>query len=460
MIKKLISLLLALMLLCTLCLFGTSCGDEDDSGDVTVSDGTVTLSVYNWGEYISDGSEDFIDVNAAFEAYCKSVLGKNVKVLYSTYATNEDMYSKIKNSAGSYDVVFPSDYMIERMIEEDMLYPFDASTLSNFVNISPLFTGENCYYDPGNMHSVPYTYGMVGVIYNSNMVDEADLNGSWDLLWNDKYTRKILQINNPRDAFGIAMYKLGIDPNTNKKDEWDLALEELKKQKPLLQAYVSDEIFNKMTTESAAIAPYFAGDYVTMYYDITNYGENHEDNFLEFYYPAEGTNYFVDGICITKNCAKDQTRLDLAKEYINFLLSPEIAIANAEYIGYASPNDAVKNSEEYRLSMGDHAYEILYGESAEEALKTAIPYRSLNSTTIALGNGESEIAQIYLNDCWEELKTWSAVEPWVHVVSILIIAGLLGFCIWGIYIRKKRSRFYRYRDRDAKKANNQSNTKA
>ena len=449
MIKKLLSLLLSLMLLSTLCLSFTSCGEEDngDGGAASVSGDTVTLSVYNWGEYISDGSEESVDVNAAFEAYCRNILGMKVKVLYSTYATNEDMYSKIKNSAGSYDVLFPSDYMIERMIEEDMLYELDASTLPNFGYISEAFKGDNCYYDPGNMYSVPYTYGMVGVIYNSNMVDESDVTGSWDLLWNENYTRKILQINNPRDAFGIAMYKLGIDPNTNKKEDWDLALEELKKQKPLLQAYVSDEIFNKMTTESAAVAPYFAGDYVTMYYDITDYGENHDDNFLEF---SEGTNYFVDGICITKSCAEDEVRLKLAKEYINFLLSPEIAVANALYVGYASPHDEVKRSEVYRDGMGEHAYEILYGESAEEALKTAIPYRSLNKTYIDLGDGESEIAQIYLNDCWEELKTWSAVEPWVHVVSILIIVGLLGLCIFTVYIRKKRSRFYRYRDRDAK----------
>lgn len=454
------SLILALALIVLMCGALGSCGESDEqdgSAAANVSGDTITLSVYNWGEYISDGSDNTIDVNARFEKYCRDVLGLKVKVLYSTYATNEDMYSKLKNGAGSYDVVFPSDYMIERMIEEDMLYCFDASTLPNFSYIAPQFRGDECYYDIGNMYSIPYTYGMVGVIYNTNMVAPEDASGSWHLLWNEKYSGKILQINNPRDAFGTAMYKLGIDPNTANAADWELALEELKKQKPLLQAYVSDEIFNKMTTESAAVATYFAGDYVTMYYDITGDDEHPENNFLNFYYPTEGTNYFVDGVCITKACEKNG-KVDIAKEYLNFLLSPEIAEANALYIGYASPHEGVIASETYRDALGDHAYEVLYGEQAQDALANATPYRSLNGVSITV-DGEQVNAQQHLNKLWEELKTWSAVEIWVHVVSFIIVAGLLGFCIYRMYIKKKRSRFYRYRDRDAKRASSEGGKK-
>ena len=303
MMKKLLCIIVVLSLMFTL----ASCKKNDEENgtakrvediDYSYKSGDViTLNVYNWGEYISDGSEGTDDVNAMFEEYFNRELsakygGIKIKVEYSTYANNEDMYSKLKNSAVSYDVIIPSDYMIEKMKNEGMLYSFDTSSLSNYGNILEQFKNENAYYDPDNCYSVPYTYGMVGIIYNKEIVDPKDIEDkSWSLLWNEKYAGNILQFNNPRDALATAMYWKGLYVNTTDTEVWDEAYELLKQQKPLLQGYVNDEIFNKMESESAAIAPYYVGDFLTM--------ADKEEN-LAFYYPKEGTNYFVDAMCIRK----------------------------------------------------------------------------------------------------------------------------------------------------------------
>ena len=386
----------------------------------------ITLNVYNWGEYISDGSEDSLDVNAAFEEYCAS-LGLNVEVNYTTYASNEDMFNKLDSGATSYDIIIPSEYMIERMIKNDMLEPLNFENIPNFQYIRDDF--KKPFYDPDGLYSVPYTYGMVGVIYNSKpgCVDEADI-GSWDLLWNEKYAGKILQYNNSRDAFGTAMYKLGIDVNTENPEDWQRALEQLKAQKPLVQSYVMDEIYNKMTGESAYIASYYAGDYLTMYLDNEN---------LSFYYPEEGTNIFVDAMCIPKGSKNKE----IAEKYINFMLSVDEndpynspAIANAEYIGYASPNRLVYENEQYIADMQDwhpDAMRILYPETVEgETVKTSyyknLPEESLNR----------------LNTLWEELKIDTGTETWVYVTSIIIVAALAGFLVYRAVIKKIRSRMY------------------
>ena len=271
----------------------------------------------------------------------------------------------------------------------------------------------------------------------ADLTEEGEIKDkSWALLWNPKYAGKILQFNNPRDAFGTAMYYKNIDINTPDKDKWQEALNLLKEQKPILQGYVNDEIFNKMTTASAAIAPYFAGDYVTM-------TEDNED--LRFFYPKEGTNVFVDAMCIPES----STKKDIAKEYINFLLTEEIAIANAEYIGYASPNVLVKNNTDYIEAMGD-AYDILYGHTIEE-INTAYsydPYYHSFSDEDVYGKD----MQQYVNGLWEQLKTETDVELWVHISSITIVTVLLFACSYSIYIKKRRSKFYRQRDKENKKA--------
>ena len=436
---KKILLVLTVLLLTALLL--TSCGESDEITD------TVTLNVYNWGEYISDGFEGMPDTNAMFEDYFNTYLapkyGYKIKVNYTTYATNEDMYSKLSSGAGVgvYDVIFPSDYMLQRMADEGMLHSFNvAEEIPNYKYISDDFKG--LYYDSNQQYSVPYTYGMVGIIYNSALMNPEDLdeNGevkdkSWSLLWNKDYSGKILQFNNPRDAFATAMFYHGIDINTANRDEWLEALGYLKDQKDILQGYVNDEIFNKMTSASATIAPYFAGDYITMAAD-------NED--LKFYYPKEGTNVFVDAMCIPESSSKK----DVAKEYINFMLSEEVAVANALYVGYASPNTLVRESEEYMDEMGEDAYDILYGYSYDE-LNAAYgfnPYYHSFSNADKYGDD----MQQYVNGLWEQLKTETDVEIWVHVSSITIVVVILSACSYGIYIKKKRSKFYRQRDKEAK----------
>ena len=291
------------------------------------------LNVYNWGEYISDGSDDMMDVNREFERIT------GIHVNYTTFESNETMYSQIKSGGVSYDIIIPSDYMIERLIKEDMLEKIDVSKLQNYGYIYDEYKG--LFFDKNNEYSVTYNVGMVGIIYNSALIDEPE--HSWKALWDEKYRGMSLNFSNPRDGFMTAQMILGQDVNTTNKSDWDAAAELLKKGKDVLQSYVMDEIYGKMETGEAAIGPYYAGDYLTML-------DNNED--LEFFYPDEGTNIFVDAICVPK-CVK---HYDAAMLYIDFLLEPEVALANAEYIGYASPNRAVVENEDYCY----YQEEILY----------------------------------------------------------------------------------------------------
>ena len=431
--KRLGYLLSVILLLLALLSILASCSDSDNGNNTGVSDKTITLNVYNWGEYISDGFQGSLDSNAEFEKYYYNKFGIKIKVNYTTYATNEDMYSKLKSGAGTYDIVVPSDYMIEKMISENMLLPFDATTIENYKYIDSQFKGASCYYDPDEMYSVPYTYGMVGVIYNTMLVDEEDyINQSWDLLWNPKYKGKILQFNNPRDAFGSAMYLMGLDVNSKDKEVWNQALKKLSEQKQYVQGYVNDEIFNKMTTASAAIAPYFSGDFLTM-------ADQNED--LAFYYPKEGTNLFVDAMCIPKNA----NHPEIAKEYINFMLSEKPAVANALYVGYASPNTIVVNNQEYLDEMGEYAIELLYKVSPEEINAS---YNAVNGTTCY--KSFSPEIQAHVNTLWESLKTENSTELWVHITTGIIVGGVLIISCYDIYVKKKRSRDYRLRDKALK----------
>ena len=308
-----------------------------EQSDIDALRGTK-LYVYNWGEYISDGEDDSLDVNAAFEEKY------GIEVVYDNYDTNEVMYSKLKGGGVSYDVVIPSDYMIERMIAEDMLEKLDFSNIPNYKYIPEKY--RNLAHDPTNEYSVPYTVGMVGLIYNTKMVEEAP--DSWTALWDERYANNILMINNPRDAFAIAQSILGMDYNNESPAAWRVAAELLKEQKNIVPAYVNDEIFLKMESGEAALAPYFAGDFLTMY-------DNNPD--LAFVYPKEGVNFFVDAACILKG-AKNKLAAEL---YINFLLDPEVALANAEYICYASPHTEVYSNPEYTFYQN----EILYPEDGK-----------------------------------------------------------------------------------------------
>ena len=367
--KRSVALLVAVVLLCALAL--TGCGSSSKA---------LTLNVYNWGEYISDGSEDSFDTIKEFEKWYQETYGQKVKVNYTTFASNEDMYAKLSSGAVSFDVVVPSDYMIARMRENNMLLPLDFKNIPNYEYIDESFRG--LYYDPNDEYTVPYTYGVVGVIYNAEVVDEADANG-WDLLWNEKYKGNILQFNNSRDAFGTAQYRLGLDVNTTDHASWDQALAELKKQAPLVKSYVMDEIYNMMESGEAAVGVYYAGDYFTML-DAQADGVD-----LKFYYP-ERTNYFVDAMCIPSCCQNKE----LAEIFINYMLSPEPAIANAEFIYYACPNSLVYNDEGYIDEMGEEAMEILYPEIGNfSELYNEYAYRSLDEETLD-----------YVNTLWETLK--------------------------------------------------------
>lgn len=322
------------------------------------------LYVYNWGEYISDGEDDSLDVNAAFEEKY------GIKVVYTTFDNNETMYAKIKSGGVTFDVCIPSDYMVERMINEDMLQPIDFDNVPNFKYIAEEY--RNLPYDPQNLYSVPYNVGKVGVIYNTKMVSEPPT--SWSALWSEEYKGQILQFNNPRDAFASAQSMLGIDYNTEDAADWRAAAELLKKQKAVLQSYVNDEVFNKMESGEAALAPYYAGDFLSMV-DV--------NPDLAFYYPEEGVNTFVDAMCILKN-AQNKAAAEL---YINFMLESDVALANAEYICYASPNTQVINNPEYSY-YGD---EILYPENPP---KEQI-YINLSDESLAL-----------MNTLWDEVKNY------------------------------------------------------
>jgi spermidine/putrescine transport system substrate-binding protein len=366
--KKLLPLLLAMAIFFSLMLSG--CGSSDQ----------LTLNVYNWGEYISDGSDDSFDTIREFESWYKETYGQAVKVNYDTYASNEDMYNKLSSGAVSYDVIIPSDYMVARMREEGMLMELDFDNIPNYQYIDESF--RDLYYDPDNQYSVPYTYGIVGIIYNANVVDEADAQG-WDLMWNSKYSGNILQFNNSRDAFATALYKLGLDVNDTDHSQWEAALEELKAQAPYVKSYVMDEVFNMMESGEAAIAPYYAGDYFTM---VDAQADNVD---LQFYYP-DPTNYFVDAMCIPTSCQNKE----LAEIFINYMLSADAAIANAEYICYASPNSLVYDNEEYLEDMGEEAIEILYpGLDDFSELYNTYAYRNLDTATLD-----------YINTLWENLK--------------------------------------------------------
>ena len=365
--KKTLSLLLAALIFALLL---SGCGSSDQ----------LTLNVYNWGEYISDGSEDSFDTIREFEKWYEANYGQKLKVNYDTYASNEDMYNKISSGAVSYDVIIPSDYMIARMKDEGMLLPLNFDNIPNYQYIDESFRG--LYYDPDNQYTVPYTYGVVGIIYNANIVDEADAQG-WDLMWNSKYAGNILQFNNSRDAFGTAQYKLGLDVNDTDQAKWDAALAELKTQAPLVKSYVMDEVYNMMESGEAAIAPYYAGDYFTM---LDAQADNVD---LRFYYP-DPTNFFVDAMCIPSCCQNKE----LAEIFINYMLSAEPAIANAEYIYYATPNSLVYEDEGYLEDIGEEAAAILYPAVEDfSASYNQYAFRNLDSETLD-----------YVNTLWENLK--------------------------------------------------------
>lgn len=342
--KKVLSVLLVTLVLAG-CLFTLGISAEEEEFDLSQFDqeyysrfknDNITLYVYNWGEYISDGSEDSLDVLKVFEDLT------GIRVNYTTFDSNENMYSKIKSESAYYDIVIPSDYMVSRLIKEGKLAKLNYDNIPNAQYIDERFTGENCEFDPNNVHSIPYTWGMLGIIYNTKYVDEADV-GSWDLLWNEKYKGKILMIDNSRDAFAIAEKLLGYSMNTENPDEIAKAAEKLEAQKPLLQSYVMDQVFNKMEQENAWIAPYYVGDFLTMV-------EKNEN--LEFSVPEEGTNLFTDAMCVLERSQNKEA----AEMFLNFMCEPVISAENLSFIGYSTPMTAARELMDEEVANDPYAY--------------------------------------------------------------------------------------------------------
>lgn len=294
----------------------------------------TTVNVYNWGEYISDGSEDSLNVVKEFERLT------GARVNYTNYESNENMYSKLMGGGVSYDVIVPSEYMISRLIDEDMLVKIDWENVPNLKYIAPEY--QNLFFDPNQEYSICYNVGTTIMIYNSALVDEEPT--SWKILWDEKYKDQILMFNNSRDAFAIAQAILGQSFNSVDEAEWNEAAKLLAQQRDTVNpVYVMDEIFNLMESGEYAFATYYAGDYVLMV-------ENNPD--LEYCFPEEGVNIFFDALCIP-TCVQNKKG---AEAFINFMNEPQIALANAEYIYYASPNLTVINNEDYSLYRDETVY--------------------------------------------------------------------------------------------------------
>lgn len=271
----------------------------------------VTINVFNWGDYIGE------EVLASFTE------ATGIQVNYDTYATNEDMYTKIKNGGSEYDVLFPSDYMIEKMINEDMLEKLDWNNIPNSKHIDTRF--RNLPYDSAEEYSVPYMWGTLGILYNTTMVDdEID---SWDILWDEKYSKSIFMYDSLRDSIGIALKRLGYSLNTKNADELNAAKESLIAQKPIVRAYMGDSVKHSMIGREAAMALVYSGD------ALFCMEENDE---LDYVVPTEGSNVWYDAMVIPKG-AKHKKEAEM---FINFLCEPDIALQNTEYIGYSTVNAA------------------------------------------------------------------------------------------------------------------------
>ena len=339
----------------------TACGGSANEDRV--------VNVCSWGEYIDESLIDQFEEETG------------IKVNYQTAESNEALYSLLKTGAGDYDVIVPSDYMIGRLIAEDMLAELNYDNIPNFSKIDDRY--KNLSYDPENKYTVPYTWGTLGIIYNASMVDEEIT--SWDAMFDPKYAGQVLMIRNSRDALAAALLDLGYDINTTDEAQIREAYELLStaKNNGVYQAFVMDEIFQKMEGGNAAIAMYYAGDYLTML-------ETNED--LRYVVPEEGSNWFVDAMCVLKNAQNK----DEAEAWINFIAGTDASLANMDYIWYASPNaEALEQYPAY--------YEETYGEALDpETFEIMAAPADVLSRCTLYENLPAETLTLY-NDLWTEL---------------------------------------------------------
>ncbi len=367
----------------------------------------LSINVYNWGEYISTGADEgTLDVNGEFEKLT------GIKVNYTNYATNEELYAKLKGGGAAYDVIIPSDYMISKMIKEKMIQPLDFSNIPNFEYIMENF--RNQAYDPENAYTVPYTWGTVGIIYDTTMIDIPPEEIDWDLLWNEDYADQILMFDNPRDAFAIAELMLGYSLNTEDPEELEQAAFKLRQQKRIVQGYVMDEVFDKMEAGDALIAPYYAGDALTIL-------EGNED--LDFVVPKSGTNLFVDAMCIPSNARQKEA----AEMYINFMCEPDIAFANIDYICYSTPHSA--------------AFEMLDEETRESHVSYPDEDFIRDKTTVFVNL--SDEANKKMQDLWTEMKSAEDenTNKWITPIFLIFCVALMIFVLIRRHIKAKKDIF-------------------
>lgn len=343
-----------------------------------------TINVYSWGEFISNGAEGSLNVNNKFTEET------GIKVNYKTFQNNEELFAKISGGGADYDVIIPSDYMISRLIEKDMLAKINFDNVPNYKYISPSFKDLN--FDPKNEYSVPYMWGLVGIFYNKNEV-KGDIN--WDILWNESYRNRILMFDNARDSFAISLLRLGYSINSKNPIELREAADELIKQKPLVQAYVMDQIFDKIANGEAVLAPYYAGDAASIVKNNPNIG---------FVVPKDGTNRFVDSMCIPKTSRNKE----LAEKYINFMCRTDIALANVNKTGYSTPH-----TEAYKLLDEEvKNNNIFYPD--EETIKNSQIFVNLPSGVNKL-----------LDELWIEVKSGGTSDsPW-YLFIIFLSFGLM-----------------------------------
>ena len=390
--KRFISLLLLSLLILTLVpvTFAAESGYDipySDSVDWNkFRDQGVTLNVYNWGEYISvdDGEEEAFDTIAEFEKLT------GIDVVYSTFSTNEELYAKLRMGGGSqYDIIIPSDYMVSRMIGEGMLAKLNYANIPNAEYIREDL--RTAISDTAADYSIPYLWGIVGIIYNTTLVDAEDDVHSWDILWNEKYANNILMFQNSRDTVGIALKRLGYSFNTTNEEEIRSAAHTLVDQKPIVQAYVMDEIFDKMIGGEAALAPYYAGDAIVMMQDNPD---------LAFAVPVEGTNLFIDSMCIPANSKNKEA----AELFIHYMCETLVALKNTEYVGYATPH-----TEAFTYLDEEMQTSVTYPN--DEVLKKAEAFTALPPATTSL-----------LDSLWTDILSSGVSSPWMTPV-------FMGICI-------------------------------
>mgnify|MGYP004467527311 FL=1 len=345
---------------------GTSGTDSAASGS---ADGGE-LYFYNWGEYIDE------DVISQFEDET------GITVVYDLFETNEEMYPVIEAGAVNYDVVCPSDYMIQKMRENDLLAELNFDNIPNIDQIDPAYMEMSQAFDPENKYSVPYCWGTVGILYNTRLLDELGVPAptKWADLWDERLSGEILMQDSVRDAFMVALKKDGCSMNSESKDELEQAKQELIDQKPLVQAYVIDQVRDKMIGGEAAVGVIYSGEMLYIQDEVANLGLDYD---LEYVLPEEGTNLWLDSWVIPKNAKNKEN----AEKWIDFMCRPEIAKANFEYITYPTPNKGAFELLDEEMQNNKAVFPDI------DSLKDSEVYQYLGDDTDAI-----------YNELWKEVK--------------------------------------------------------